>query len=77
MPPRSRTFALASCFACRFQIGEQGANPFPTRAGTGLLDVGETELAGLLADCREHEPGLCPSRGFDLTGAACDREKMI
>jgi len=39
----------------------------------------------LLADRREHEPSLCPARGFDLTcaplefaiSAAGDREKMI
>ena len=84
-PSRRRAFAPASGFACRFQIGEQGANPFPTHAGTGPFDVGETELTGLLADRREHQPGLCSTRRCDLTrspfkfaiGAANDTKKVI
>ena len=40
---------MAGGLAGRFQIGEQGANPFPAYAGTGLFGVGETELAGSLA----------------------------
>ncbi len=84
-PSRCRALAPAIRVACRFQIGEQGANPFPAHAGTGLFDVDKTELAGLLADRREYQPGFRTARGFDLTGAplefaigaAGDREKVI
>ena len=67
-PSRCRPLALAGSFTSRFQIGEQRANPFPPHAGADLFDVVETELTGLPADCREHQPCLCPARGFDLTG---------
>ena len=84
-PSRRRPLAQACGFACRFQIGEQRANPFPAHARTGLFDVNETELAGLLTDRRKYQPGLCAARGFHLPsaplkfaiGATDDGEKMI
>ena len=68
LPTRRRTLATAGRFARRFQVREQGANPFAPRAGVGAFDVSEAEISRLFEDGREDEFSFRAARRFDLPG---------